>query len=105
MVGAKAGELPGIPVVESFGINDKPLRGTIRQTYDYAKAQLDKALALNPTDSKYLFTEWVNKGLQGEAGVLVPELGQRRLCEDIIASRRRLPHPDFRICRDDQRAI
>lgn len=84
---AKAGELPGIPVVESFGINDKPLRGTIRQTYDYAKAQLDKALALNPTDPKYLFTEWIIKAYKAKLEFWCQNWDSVvSLCEDIIAS-------------------
>ena len=83
---AKAGELPGIPVVESFGINDKPLRGTIRQTYDYAKAQLDKALALNPTDPKYLFTEWIIKAYKVKLEFWCQNWDSVvSLCEDIIA--------------------
>lgn len=54
-----ADELPGIPLVDNFDISSKPLRGTLRQTYEYAETLLDDALALNPTDPKYIFTTWI----------------------------------------------
>ncbi len=83
---SKAGELPGIPIVDKFGINDKPTRGTIRQTYDYAKAQLESALALNPTDPKYVFTEWIIKAYEAKLDFWCQDWsGVITLCEDIIA--------------------
>lgn len=73
--------------MESFGINEKPLRGTVRQTYDYAKAQLDKALAFKPTDPKYLFTEWIIKAYKAKLEFWCQNWDSVvSLCEDIIAS-------------------
>ena len=83
---SKAGELPGIPIVDKFGINDKPTRGTIRQTYDYAKSQFESALALNPTDPKYVFTEWIIKAYEAKLDFWCQDWsGVITLCEDIIA--------------------
>lgn len=81
-----ADELPGIPIVDKFGINDKPARGTIRQTYDYAKAQFEAALALNPTDPKYVFTEWIIKAYEAKLEFWCQNWDNViTLCEDIIA--------------------
>ena len=83
---SKASELPGIPIVDRFGINDKPTRGTIRQTYDYAKAQFENALALNPTDPKYIFTEWIIKAYEAKLEFWCQNWDRViSLCEDIIA--------------------
>ena len=62
----EADTLPGIPIVDKFDISDKPLRGTIRQTYDYARSQFEKALELNPTDPKYIFTRWIIKAYEAK---------------------------------------
>ncbi len=83
---SKASELPGIPIVDKFGINDKPTRGTIRQTYDYAKAQFEAALALNPTDPKYVFTEWIIRAYEAKLEFWCQNWDSViSLCEDIIA--------------------
>ncbi len=83
---SKASELPGIPIVDKFGINDKPTRGTIRQTYDYAKAQFEAALALNPADTKYIFTEWIIKAYEAKLEFWCQNWDSVvSLCEDIIA--------------------
>ncbi len=83
---SKASELPGIPIVDRFGIGDKPSRGTIRQTYDYATAQFEAALALNPTDPKYIFTEWVIKAYKAKLEFWCQNWDSViSLCEDIIA--------------------
>ena len=82
---SKAGELPGIPIVDRFNINDKPARGTIRQTYDYTKAQFEAALALNPTDPKYIFTEWIIKAYEAKLEFWCQNWDSViSLCEDII---------------------
>lgn len=84
---SKSGELPGIPIVDKFGINDKPTRGTIRQTYDYAKAQFESALALNPTDPKYVFTEWIIKAYEAKLDFWCQKWDSViSLCEGIIAN-------------------
>ncbi len=83
---SNADELPGIPVVDRFGIGDKPSRGTIRQTYDYAKAQFEAALALNPTDPKYVFTEWIVKAYEAKLEFWCQNWDRVvSICEDIIA--------------------
>ena len=82
---SKAGELPGIPIVDRFNINDKPTRGTIRQTYDYTKAQFEAALALTPTDPKYIFTEWIIKAYETKLEFWCQNWDSViSLCEDII---------------------
>ncbi len=84
---SKAGELPGIPIVDKFGIGDKPARGTIRQTYDYALAQFEAALALNPTDPKYVFTEWIIKAYKAKLEFWCHNWDNViSLCEDILAN-------------------
>ncbi len=84
---SKADELPGIPIVDKFGIGDKPARGTIRQTYDYALAQFEAALALNPTDPKYVFTEWIIKAYEAKLEFWCQNWDNViDLCEDIIAN-------------------
>ncbi len=84
---SKADELPGIPIVDKFGISDKPSRGTIRQTYDYALAQFKAALALNPTDPKYIFTEWIIKAYEAKLEFWCQNWNSViDLCEDIITN-------------------
>ena len=83
---SSSGELPGIPIVDNFGINDKPTRGTIAQTYEYTKAQLESALALNPTDPKYVFTEWVIKAYEAKLDFWCQKWDSViSLCEDILS--------------------
>ena len=83
---SKADELPGIPTVDRFSIGDKPARGTISQTYDYAKAQFEAAIALNPTDPKYVFTEWIVKAYEAKLEFWCQKWDNViTLCGDIIA--------------------
>lgn len=80
-----ADELPGIPLVDNFDINSKPLRGTLRQTYEYTEALLDKALALNPTDAKYIFTTWILKAYKAKLEFWCKNWDSViTLCNDII---------------------
>lgn len=81
-----ADELPGIPVVDRFSISDKPTRGTLRQTYDYARAQFEAALALDPTDPKYVFTKWIVKGYEAKLDFWCCKWDRViSECEDILA--------------------
>ena len=81
-----ADELPGIPVVDRFSISDKPTRGTLRQTYDYARAQFEAALALDPTDPKYVFTKWIVKGYEAKLDFWCCEWDRViSECEDILS--------------------
>ena len=62
----QADALPGIPLVDNFDINARPLRGTLRQTYAYAENLFDEALALKPEDPKYIFTTWIIKAYKAK---------------------------------------
>lgn len=73
---ATAGSLPGIPLVDNFDINYRPSRGTLSQTFGYTEKLFDSALALKPTDSKYMVHEMDRESIQSEAGVLVRQMGQ-----------------------------
>lgn len=82
-----ADELPGIPLVDRFSISDKPSRGTLRQSYDYARAQFESALALNPTDPKYVFTTWIVKAYEAKLDFWCCRWDRvTSLCEDIIGN-------------------
>ena len=81
-----ADELPGIPLVDRFSISDKPSRGTLRQSYDYARAQFESALALDPTDPKYIFTTWIVKAYEAKLDFWCCKWDKViSLCEDIIS--------------------
>lgn len=83
---SEADELPGIPLVDRFSISDKPSRGTLRQSYDYARAQFESALALDPTDPKYVFTTWIVKAYEAKLDFWCCKWDKViSLCEDIIS--------------------
>lgn len=63
---ATTGSLPGIPLVDNFDISYRPARGTLSQTFGYTEKLFDAALALKPTDSKYMFTEWIVKAYKAK---------------------------------------
>ncbi|MGM9737959.1 MAG: RagB/SusD family nutrient uptake outer membrane protein [Candidatus Cryptobacteroides sp.] len=81
----KADELPGIPVVDKFDINAKPLRGTVRQTYEYIDGLFRKSLELNPKDKTYIFTEWIVKAYRAKLAFWCCDWpGTREICRDIL---------------------
>lgn len=81
----KADELPGIPVVDKFDINAKPLRGTVRQTYEYIDGLFRKSLELNPKDKTYIFTEWIVKAYRAKLAFWCCDWpGTREICGDIL---------------------
>lgn len=83
---ATAGSLPGIPLVDNFDINYRPSRGTLSQTFGYAEKLFDSALALKPTDSKYMFTEWIVKAYKAKLEFWCGRWDNViSLCTDIIA--------------------
>ena len=78
-------ELPGIPAVEVFDITAKPLRGTLRQTYEYADEQFRKALELKPVDKTYIFTEWIIKAYRAKLAFWCCDWeAAGEICRDII---------------------
>ena len=80
-----ADELPGIPVVDVFDITAKPLRGTLRQTYEYTDEQFRNALALNPSDKTYIFTEWIIKAYRARLAFWCCDWDRvEEICRDII---------------------
>ena len=83
---SKADELPGIPIVDKFDISATPARGTMRQTYDYARSLFSSALALDPQDPTYVFTEWIIKGFQARLEFWCGQWDNViTLCEDILS--------------------
>lgn len=80
-----ADELPGIPIVDVFDITAKPLRGTLRQTYEYTDEQFRNALALNPSDKNYIFTEWIIKAYRAKLAFWCCDWDRaEEICRDII---------------------
>ncbi len=83
---ATASSLPGIPLVDNFDINYRPARGTLSQTFGYTEKLFDSALALKPTDSKYMFTEWIVKAYKAKLEFWCGRWDNViSLCTDIIA--------------------
>ncbi len=84
---SSADELPGIPEVDNFDISSKPLRGTLRQTYEYTENLFDSALALNPTDAKYIFTNWIIKAYKAKLEFWCQNWDNViSICNDIISN-------------------
>lgn len=82
-----ADDLPGIPVVEKFDITSMPSRGTIRQTAEYADEMFVSALALDPTDRTYIFTEWIIKAYRAKLAFWCCDWGKtKEICLDIIGN-------------------
>ena len=85
--GSSADDLPGIPVVDKFDIMAKPSRGTLRQTYEYARSMFESALAQNPDDPTYLFTEWSIKAYEAKLDFWCAEWDRViSLCNDIVSN-------------------
>ena len=82
--GNEASQL-GLPIVEKFNIYDMPLRASLKETYEYALAQFDKALSMNNHDKTYIFTEWVIKSLKAKLLFWAEQWEDcAALCEDIL---------------------
>lgn len=82
---SEADELPGIPIVETFDISDKPLRGTLRQTYEYTMELFEKALSYDPTDATYIFTKWIIKAYEAKTEFWCQNWDKAiALCTDIL---------------------
>ncbi|MGN1231918.1 MAG: RagB/SusD family nutrient uptake outer membrane protein, partial [Candidatus Cryptobacteroides sp.] len=80
-----ADELPGIPVVDAFDITAKPLRGTLRQTCEYADEMFRNALELKPIDKTYIFTEWIIKAYRAKLAFWCCDWNlAEEICLDII---------------------
>ncbi len=79
--------LPGLPIVDKFDISAMPLRAPLGETADYAVEMMDKALALNPSDGLYFFTEWVIKAYKAKMLFWMEDWrGTIDVCLDIIGN-------------------
>lgn len=82
--GSEASQL-GMPIVDRFDITDKPLRSSLKETAEYALSQMDKALALNPHDKTFIFTEWVVKAYKAKLLFWTEDWSAcAALCRDIM---------------------
>ncbi len=80
-----ADDLPGIPVVEEFDINDMTARGTLRESCEYSDEMLRKSLELNPSDKTYIFTEWVVKAYRAKLAFWCCDWDlTKEICTDIL---------------------
>ena len=75
----------GLPIVNDFDIAARPARASLSDTKAYIAGLFDKALALEPSDPLFIFTEWPVKAYKARLlfwtedwDALVP------LCEDIM---------------------
>lgn len=50
---AKASGMNGVPLVETFDMEAKPARATLRETFDFIVKDLKTAIDMNQTDKKY----------------------------------------------------
>lgn len=72
--------------MDNFDINYRPSRGTLSQTFGYTEKLFDSALALKPTDSKYMFTKWIVKAYKAKLEFWCGRWDNViSLCTDIIA--------------------
>ena len=75
----------GLPIVETFDAFDRPARASLRETRDYALSLFDAALALEPSDSEFIFTEYVIKAYKAKLLFWTENWGETLLlCDDII---------------------
>ena len=77
----------GIPIVETFDVESRPLRPTLSQTAEYAVAQFDKALAQGSTDPKYIFTPYIIKAFKAKTLFWAEKWDEAiPVCEDILSN-------------------
>ena len=77
----------GLPIVERFDIDARPLRSSLAETAEYMLTMMDNALALDPRDELFMFTEWVVKSYKAKMLFWTEDWeGAAALCEDIIAN-------------------
>ena len=77
----------GLPIVDRFDITDMPARASLLETCQYAVSLFDKALALDPQDKHYIFTEWVIKAFKAKMLFWMEDWSAcEALCDDIMQS-------------------
>lgn len=75
----------GLPIVDRFDINDKPVRSSLKETADYILSLMDKALEYNPQDKLYIFTEWIIKAYKAKVLFWIEDWDAcSALCKDIL---------------------
>lgn len=75
----------GLPIVDRFDIEARPARSSLRATCDYAVGLFDKALALDPQDPLFFFTEWIVKAYKAKMLFWMEDwTGTASLCRDIM---------------------
>ena len=81
----KAASRLGLPIVDRFDIDARPLRSSMAETAEYMLSMMDKALALNPQDELFMFTEWVVKAYKAKMLFWTEDWeGCAALCRDIL---------------------
>lgn len=75
----------GLPIVDRFDIEAMPARASLLETCQYAVSLFDKALALDPQDKHFLFTEWVIKAFKAKMLFWMEDWDACEiLCDDIM---------------------
>ena len=75
----------GLPIVERFDIDARPLRSSLAETAEYMLSLMDRALALDPHDELFMFTEWVVKSYKAKMLFWTEDWeGCAALCRDIL---------------------
>lgn len=75
----------GLPVVERFDIEERPLRASLAETAEYMTGLMDKALALGSEDARFIFTEWVIKAYKARMLFWTEQWEAcSALCDDIL---------------------
>ena len=79
------GSEAGLPIVDRFDITERPARASLRETVEYADAQLRAALALEPRDPEYIFTEYLVKAFRARLAFWAEDWDAcAALCRDIL---------------------
>ncbi len=75
----------GLPVIDRFDIEEMPARASLLETCQYTVSLFDKALALDPQDKHYIFTEWVIKAFKAKMLFWMEDWDAcEALCDDIM---------------------
>ena len=79
------GSEEGLPIVENFDVDDRPVRSTLAQTAQYAVSLFDKALAERSDDPKFIFTPWIIKAFKAKTLFWAEQWEEAiPVCEDIL---------------------
>ncbi len=84
----KAGEETlqfGLPIVEKFDINARPVRSSLKSTAEYTIGLMDLALSYKPKDELFIFTEWIIKAYKAKMLFWMEDWDNcSTLCKDIL---------------------